>query len=250
MRKRKWSTIGLVALLSIQLFTVGCRKPLQGDVIYLKQSLFPLYEKNSMEELNEKVKDAATKINFARYSSDFGPEDLKVVKAEGMPPCVYLGDMPLLYADEECAAGYKMSQEKLANYWSESLKKTIFVQKPREPFPEKINQDVVGEPENPFEFARENRLPVFVHIYADWCSSCVKMEPEIEGASKELGGSVVFVMLNVDDSRSQAYVSKYSFSNAIPQNIFLNTRGEIVKQKLGFMTKQAIIATVKEVGVR
>lgn len=238
-----------VMLLLAGCLAAGCsgRKPAEGWIVYQKETLFPVYDAGSAAELNEKMKDATLKVHYARYSTDFGPADIRVVESKDLAPCVYLGDVPLIYADADCAKGYGLPQSELARRWARTLKDKIFKEKPTEPFPQKINLVSSTGREDPFAFASRNSLPLFIHIYADWCGACVKMEPGIAAAERELENKAVFVMLNVDDPDSQPLIDKYSFDNAIPQNIFATPDGEPVKRVLGYMSDSEIVSAVDSV---
>ncbi|MEW5946329.1 MAG: hypothetical protein AB1742_09030, partial [bacterium] len=105
----------------ITLSPPGCsRKHKQGFVSYSGRILFPVYD-TSDDKLTAKIRDATLKIHYSRYSTDFGPDDLKVIKSANLDPCVYLGDVPLIYADAPCAAAYGMTPELLARHWTECL---------------------------------------------------------------------------------------------------------------------------------
>jgi len=235
-----------IPLAALLVFVYGCagKKLLEGQISYQKNILFSVYDADGAAALNEKVRDATLKIHYVRYSTDFGPDDVKVVESEGLPPCVYLGNMPLIYADAECARGYRMPAGRLAEQWAATLRKSIFAEKPDGPFPEKIDLIETG-PRDPFEYARANRLPILIHIYADWCGACVRMEPELEAAQREMGDAAVFVMLNVDDPDASSLADKYSKGAYIPQNIFASPDGTVVKRVTGLMEKSDIVAGLK-----
>ena len=78
----------ILLLILLSLFT-GCSKPkpIEGQVVYLKRVLFPVYETGDVVELNKKMKDMTEKIHFARYSTDFGPGDLYFAESKNLPPC-------------------------------------------------------------------------------------------------------------------------------------------------------------------
>ncbi|MDR1781589.1 MAG: thioredoxin [Bacilli bacterium] len=81
---------------------------------------------------------------------------------------------------------------------------------------------------------------VLVDFYADWCGPCKMIAPYIEEVANELS-DVKVGKLNVDEAQDIA--QKYNVMS-IPTLIVFQD-GEIKNQKMGFMTKDQIIALVK-----
>ncbi len=109
--------------------------------------------------------------------------------------------------------------------------------------------------------------PIVVNFWATWCSPCTSEMPHFEDAYKSHGDDVVFLMVNVGDSRDKAYKfstdkgytfpiyhdSNYSASMAynvssIPGTLFINRDGELVHTQIGAMNKMMLethIANIK-----
>lgn len=73
--------------------------------------------------------------------------------------------------------------------------------------------------------------PVLVDFYADWCGPCKMMAPVLEQFSKDMGGSVRVIKVNVDKNRDAAM--KYRI-RSIP-TMLLFRKGEVQWQGVGVM---------------
>lgn len=101
--------------------------------------------------------------------------------------------------------------------------------------------------------------PIVVNFWATWCSPCKMEMPHFEDAYKTHGGEIVFLMVNVGDSRDKAYKfgadnaytfpiyhdSNYSASMAysvssIPATLFINEKGELIHTQIGTMNKMML----------
>lgn len=71
--------------------------------------------------------------------------------------------------------------------------------------------------------------PVLVDFYADWCGPCKAVEPTMEALSKEYGGKVKFVKVNVDESQRVAV--KYDIMSIPTAMLFQN--GEVKDRLVG-----------------
>lgn len=82
------------------------------------------------------------------------------------------------------------------------------------------------------EFENEvlkSRVPVLVDFYADWCGPCKAVEPTMETLSKEYGGMVKFVKVNVDES--QQISMRYDIMSIPTALLFRN--GEVKDSLIG-----------------
>lgn len=84
----------------------------------------------------------------------------------------------------------------------------------------------------PYEDATANDKPTFLEFYADWCTSCQAMAPDIEALETEYGDRVNFVMLNVDNPKWLPEISRYEV-DGIPHFVFLNATGDAVAETIG-----------------
>ena len=63
-------------------------------------------------------------------------------------------------------------------------------------------------------------IPVLVDFYADWCGPCKMIAPTMEVLSREYGGKVKFVKINVD--LNQDLASKYDVMSIPTAMLFKN----------------------------
>ena len=84
----------------------------------------------------------------------------------------------------------------------------------------------------PLEVALSNSKPTLMEFYADWCTVCQKMVPDIAQLEQEYAGKVNFVMLNVDNSKWLPEILKYRV-DGIPHFVYLGKQGEAIAQAIG-----------------
>ncbi|NMF64326.1 thioredoxin family protein [Brasilonema octagenarum] len=84
----------------------------------------------------------------------------------------------------------------------------------------------------PFDVALTNGKPSFVEFYADWCTVCQKMAPDIGKLEQQYAGKVNFVMLNVDNTKWLPEMLKYRV-DGIPHFVYLDQKGEAIAQAIG-----------------
>ncbi|NJM71221.1 MAG: redoxin family protein [Scytonema sp. RU_4_4] len=84
----------------------------------------------------------------------------------------------------------------------------------------------------PFEVALTNGKPSFVEFYADWCTVCQKMAPDVAQLEQQYADKVNFVMLNVDNTKWLPEMLKYRV-DGIPHFVYINQKGEAVAQAIG-----------------
>lgn len=77
---------------------------------------------------------------------------------------------------------------------------------------------------------------VLVDFYADWCGPCKAIAPLLEELEKEIEGLEI---VKVDTDRFMSLAREYHIVT-IP-NLKLFSRGKIVKEKTGIMTKDELI---------
>ncbi|MBD0389041.1 MAG: thioredoxin family protein, partial [Nostoc sp. C3-bin3] len=72
----------------------------------------------------------------------------------------------------------------------------------------------------PLDVAVSNGKPSLVEFYADWCTVCQKMAPDIAQLETEYADKMNFVMLNVDNTKWLPEMLKYRV-DGIPHFVFL-----------------------------
>ncbi len=84
----------------------------------------------------------------------------------------------------------------------------------------------------PLEVALTNGKPTLMEFYANWCTSCQAMAPDMEALKQQYGDRVNFVMLNVDNSKWLPEILSYRV-DGIPHFVFLGQDGQAVAQAIG-----------------
>ena len=84
----------------------------------------------------------------------------------------------------------------------------------------------------PLEVALSNGKPTLMEFYADWCTSCQAMAPDMAKLKQQYPDSVNFVMLNVDNTKWLPEILKYRV-DGIPNFVFLNNDGVAIATTIG-----------------
>ncbi len=95
----------------------------------------------------------------------------------------------------------------------------------------------------PIDVALSNGKPTLTEFYANWCTSCQAMAPEIAEIKKEYGDSVNFVMLNVDNNKWLPEILRYRV-DGIPHFVFLDRTGQPIAQTIGEQPKSILTANL------
>jgi thiol-disulfide isomerase/thioredoxin len=84
----------------------------------------------------------------------------------------------------------------------------------------------------PLETALTNGKPTLMEFYANWCTSCQAMAPELQTLKQNYSDRVNFVMLNVDNTKWLPEILKYQV-DGIPHFVFLNPTGDSIAEAIG-----------------
>jgi thiol-disulfide isomerase/thioredoxin len=89
----------------------------------------------------------------------------------------------------------------------------------------------------PYDVAITNGKPTLMEFYADWCSSCQAMAPEMASLKQQYGDRVNFVMLNVDNQKWLPEILSYRV-DGIPHWVYLDKAGEAKAEAIGEIPRQ------------
>ncbi|MCL2931997.1 MAG: thioredoxin family protein [Trichodesmium sp. MAG_R03] len=107
-----------------------------------------------------------------------------------------------------------------------------------------ISLNEMAEAATPLDVALSNNKPTLVEFYANWCTTCQAMAPELEKIRQQYAQNTNFVMLNVDNSKWLPEVVKYRV-DGIPHFVFLDREGTEVSQIIGEVPKSIMAANIE-----
>lgn len=115
--------------------------------------------------------------------------------------------------------------------------------------------------------------PIVINFWATWCGPCKSELPAFENLSKKYEGQVEFLMVNLTDGYSEtidgvkAFIkeNEYTFPvyfdsdgiassvyniSSIPETVFINESGEIVKTQIGAMSESVLESYIQNLLVK
>jgi thiol-disulfide isomerase/thioredoxin len=95
-----------------------------------------------------------------------------------------------------------------------------------------VSLSALSDRSTPLEVALSNSKPTLMEFYADWCTVCQKMAPDIAQLEQEYAGKVNFVMLNVDNTKWLPEILGYRV-DGIPHFVYLGKQGTAIAQAIG-----------------
>lgn len=95
----------------------------------------------------------------------------------------------------------------------------------------------------PLESAMANGKPTLIEFYANWCTSCQAMAPDIQQLKATYASQVNFVMLNVDNTKWLPEMLNYRV-DGIPQFEFLTADGTEKGTAIGEVPKAILAANL------
>ncbi|MBD2566455.1 thioredoxin family protein [Anabaena lutea] len=96
----------------------------------------------------------------------------------------------------------------------------------------------------PLEVAVSNNKPSLVEFYADWCTVCQKMAPDMAQLKQQYADKVNFVMLNVDNIKWLPEMLKYRV-DGIPHFVFLGKQGEGIAETIGDIPRSVMSSNLE-----
>ena len=107
-----------------------------------------------------------------------------------------------------------------------------------------VSLDEMAESATPLDIALSNNKPTLVEFYANWCTVCQAMAPELEEIREKYTQNTNFVMLNVDNSKWLPELVKYRV-DGIPHFVFLDREATEVGQAIGEVPKSVMSANIE-----
>lgn len=91
----------------------------------------------------------------------------------------------------------------------------------------------------------ENKLPVVVDFYAEWCAPCMHFKPIFEKVCAEYGGRLVCSAYNVDQDEENINSIHYRYGvTGIPATRFFNDGTELEKQRIAGGRPESILRSI------
>lgn len=101
-----------------------------------------------------------------------------------------------------------------------------------------------AEASTPLDVALSNGKPTLMEFYANWCTSCQTMAPDLDALKQEYGDRVNFVMLNVDNDKWLPELMRYRV-DGIPHFVFLKSEGEAIASIIGEQPRPILAANLE-----
>jgi thiol-disulfide isomerase/thioredoxin len=101
----------------------------------------------------------------------------------------------------------------------------------------------LSEQSIPLEVALTNGKPSLIEFYANWCTVCQKMAPDIATLEKQYADKVNFVMLNVDNTKWLPEMLRYRV-DGIPHFVFLGKDGNSVAETIGDQPSTIMVSNI------
>lgn len=96
----------------------------------------------------------------------------------------------------------------------------------------------------PIEVATSNGKATLIEFYANWCTTCQAMAPDIDKLETEYQNKLNFVMMNVDNTKWLPEITRYRV-DGIPHFVYLNAQGESLGETIGEIPKLIMAANLE-----
>ena len=95
------------------------------------------------------------------------------------------------------------------------------------------------------EFLKGSKKPAVLKFYADWCASCKEYAPAYDKVSKELGSTVDFYKIDIDQKKYKKLIKEIKISR-IPDTIFVSEDRNNVTRQIGPLTTKELKTKILE----
>lgn len=115
-------------------------------------------------------------------------------------------------------------------------------------------QDAKGLPlatswNNLLKRAAENNKPIFIHVAAQWCGFCAKMDNETFADAEvrlRLSQNFITASADVDSGALGRFIAMKYAIRSFPAYIVLNSKGYLVMQDFGFKKKEDFLTLIQQ----
>lgn len=107
-----------------------------------------------------------------------------------------------------------------------------------------VSLNAIAEESMPLEVALSNGKPTLMEFYANWCTSCQAMAPDMKALEEQYHDQVNFVMLNVDNTKWLPEILHYRV-DGIPHFVFLSKEGEAIANTIGEQPRGIMAANLE-----
>ena len=90
---------------------------------------------------------------------------------------------------------------------------------------------------------RENKKPLFIEFYADWCGPCKQMDAEVYSEPDVIEALKYFTCVRIDVDSAMNVAAAYQV-NSIPRFIVVSVDEEIVGDQIGFVRKDYFLSVL------
>ncbi|MBE9100721.1 thioredoxin family protein [Vacuolonema iberomarrocanum] len=95
----------------------------------------------------------------------------------------------------------------------------------------------------PWDVAQSNGKPTLMEFYANWCTSCQAMAPDLAELKQSYGDRINFVMLNIDNDKWLPEMLEYRV-DGIPHFVFMDDTAQPIVSIIGEQPRPILAANL------